>query len=164
MAQFFSGNEIYEMAMQMERDGAAFYRHAAARADAADQKDVLLELAGMEDDHLKTFSSMLAKITETDEVQEALSDPENQAARYLQSFAKGKVFDVTKDNGIRDDATMGEVLMFAVDRERASIMFYLGMRDVTPESLGRGEVDRIIREEMGHITILNDKLELLGGA
>jgi rubrerythrin len=92
-------------------------------------------------------------------------DPEDQIARYLQTFADGYVFDLNEDPKafVADDSTVGEVLIHAIDKERDSILFYVGMKEMVPESLGKAQINAIIREEMTHVTLLNDCLKAVDG-
>ena len=45
--------------------------------------------------------------------------------------------------------------------EKDSIAFYLGMKDMVPDDLGKSNMDAIIREEMSHIQLLSEKLTAL---
>ena len=56
----FNADEIFTMAEEIERNGAKFYRKAAK--GNAEGKDMLEQLAKMEDQHLATFSSMHKEI------------------------------------------------------------------------------------------------------
>jgi hypothetical protein len=89
-------------------------------------------------------------------------DPDGEAARYLNAIADGQVFDLHADL-IEDLAgkTIEEILKIAIDLEKDSIVFYLGLRDLVSESLGKDKVETIIREEMGHVTLLSDELAAL---
>jgi rubrerythrin len=55
----FKVDEIFKMAEQIERNGAKFYRAAAKKIPAA--KQALVELASMEDEHLRTFAAIIAE-------------------------------------------------------------------------------------------------------
>ena len=55
-------------------------------------------------------------------------------------------------------SSIEEILKIAITAEKDSIVFYLGMKDVVPVNLGKEKLDRIIKEEMNHITILSKKL------
>ena len=58
MSITFNADEIFEMAEQIERNGAAFYREAAGITSDADVKEMLLSLAAMEEGHQKTFAQI----------------------------------------------------------------------------------------------------------
>ncbi|MBL7153969.1 MAG: rubrerythrin, partial [Phycisphaerae bacterium] len=57
----FNADEVFEMAEQIEVNGARFYRAAAKKFPALDQ--MLLELAAMEDEHQRTFAAMRAELS-----------------------------------------------------------------------------------------------------
>ena len=56
---------------------------------------------------------------------------------------------------------MRQVLHTAIGLERDSIVFYLGMKELVPENFGKDKIDGIIKEEMGHIKLLSNRLSLL---
>jgi len=45
--------------------------------------------------------------------------------------------------------------------EKDSIVFYVGIKEAIPPDWGKAKIDAIIREEMGHISLLDDKLSSL---
>lgn len=156
MSLAFNAAEIFTMAEQIERNGAQFYRTAAAQVDDQTAKDLLLQFAAMEDDHLRTFSAMKADLARA-ETKAPTFDPEGEAGLYLASLADTKVF-FEKDV---DTSGLEGVFKTAITAEKDSILFYLGMRDLVPASLGSAKVEDIIREEMRHVRILGEKLAAL---
>jgi rubrerythrin len=158
MSKTFNADEIFEIALQIERNGAAFYRRAAEGPFDEKEKEKLLELAEMEVCHEQTFATM-----RTEQMNAPISfDPDGEAARYLGVIADGNVFDLCHDpaEGL-SGKTIEEILKIAIDLEKDSIVFYLGLRDLVPENLGKEKVEAIIKEEMGHITLLSDELAAL---
>ena len=165
MSVAWSVQEVYEVEIQIEKNGAAFYRKAAKRFSERAVRDTLNELAAMEDEHRETFEVMRAALPEdADSVQ--WNDPEGEAVRYLQAFASGQVFDVTRNPSaaLGDTTGPGEILMMAIGKERDSIMFYLGLKQLLRARPDCDQLNGIIKEEMGHITVLIDQIELYGGA
>ena len=153
MSYDFNADEVFEMAEQMERNGRIFYRTAADNTEDAANKEFLLGLAAMEDQHEKTFKAMRAELSDREKAS-TVFDPEGEAALYLRALADTRVFfekeiDVTSLKGI---------LKSAIEAEKDSIIFYLGMKEAVPENLGKGRLDNIIKEEMGHIKLLSKKL------
>ena len=149
----FSADEIFEMAEQMERNGQQFYNAAAAAVQGEGHKKLLLELAGMEVDHEKTFKAIRAELTQK-EKQTNVFDPEGDAALYLKALVDTRVF-FQKE---MDVSSMEKILKAAIEAEKDSIVFYLGMKNAVPEELGRGRLDDIIKEEMGHVRQLSREL------
>ena len=158
----FNADEIFEMAEQIERNGARFYRRAAEGAVDLRNRRLLLDLAAREDEHEKTFSSMRANLADG-EREATVFDPEGQAALYLRAMADGHVFDVKADptEFFTGKETMEEILLTAMGMEKDSIAFYLGMKELVPQRLGKDRIDGIIKEEMDHIAILSKELTSL---
>ena len=155
MSILFTPADVFDIAIEIERNGAAFYRKAAANfADDAVRRE-LFELAAMEDTHEVTFAQMKRDLVR-DESPAEWFDAESDAVMYVRSFAAGHVFDVTKDPSalVTDTTPLSEILRFALDRERDSVLFFLGMQGLMPAREGRNRIEHIIKQEMGHITTL----------
>lgn len=149
----FNADDIFEIAEQLERNGAAFYRKAAEAVKDEQASALLLKLAAMEDDHEKTFSKMHVELGAA-EKQATVFDPDGDAVHYLKALADTRVF---FDKEI-DTSSMEAILKDAITAEKDSIVFYLGMRDAVPEKMGRNRLDDVIKEEMGHIRLLSKEL------
>jgi len=149
----FNADDIFEMAEQMERNGAKFYRTAAESVADQDAKAFLVRLAEMEDEHEKIFARMRSTL-KAEEKASTVFDPDGEAVHYLRALADTRVF-FEKEI---DTASMEAILKDAITAEKDSIVFYLGMRDAMPEKLGRNHLDDIIKEEMGHIRLLSKEL------
>ena len=59
----FTADEIFEMAEKIEKNGAEFYREAAEKATDKDTKQMLLDMAVMEQGHLETFQDMRKELS-----------------------------------------------------------------------------------------------------
>lgn len=156
----FNADEVFEMAEQIERNGSKFYRAAASKFSAL--RKLLTSLADMEDQHEKTFAAMRTQLS-AEETETPVFDPDGEAQMYLRVMADGHVFDLRTDPGDRLEGikTPRNLLKMAMCAERDSIAFYVGLRESVPAKAGKDKVEAIIREEMGHITTLNEKLETL---
>ena len=159
MGLAFNADEIFEIAQQIERNGAKFYRRAAQGFKEKRLKDLILELAAMEDKHLELFTRMRAGIAEAEKTPTAI-DPEGEAALYLKALADARIFDVTVDpsSKLTGRESAADVLRAAIGLEKDSVVFYLGMRDLVPPKFGRPQIENIINEEMRHVTILSNEL------
>jgi len=158
MSYDFNIDEILAMAEKIEENGAAFYRKAATGVSGSSNRDLLLGLADMEDQHRNTFTDLRAKISENEKVPTAF-DPNNESALYLNALADIRVF-FKKEI---DVTSMKEILKEAIVAEKDSIVFYIGMKDLVSEKLGKDKIDTIIKEEMSHIKILGNKLKEVKG-
>jgi len=152
MGYDFSADEIFEMAKQIEVNGAAFYRKAAAKVTGEAEKKFLKTLAAMEDQHEKTFADMQAKLKKEDQA-ELTFDPQGEAVLYLQAMADTKIFFKKEEPG----KEMKDILSAAIKAEQDSIVFYLGMKEMVPGAAGKQRVEDIIKEEMSHIRLLANR-------
>jgi len=158
----FSADEIFEMAEQIERNGSRFYRRATRGFTDSRARQLLLDLAIMEDEHEKVFAAMRADLSEQEREPTAM-DPYGEAVLYLRGMADGQLFDVKADPSeqLTGKETMEDILTTAIGLEKDSIVFYLGIREMVPERLGKHRIDDIIKEEMGHIAVLSKELASL---
>ena len=149
----FNADEVFEIAEEIERNGAKFYRDAANDISDPKKKKILLDLAIMEDEHEQTFIKLRSELT-TDEKLMTTFDPNGESEDYLRSLARTRVFYQKELN----TTSFKEILKSAITAEKDSIVFYLGMKDVVPNHLGKGKIDKIIKEEMSHIRLLSREL------
>jgi rubrerythrin len=160
MGMPFNADEVFEMAEQIERNGARFYRAAAEKFSEVGQ--LLLELAAMEDQHEKTFKGMREELSGT-EAEPPVFDPDGQAQLYLQAMANEHIFNIKSDpvSQLGNLDTPDEVLKMAMGLERDSIAFYAGLKESVSRRAGKDKVEAIIKEEINHIAILSQKMEAL---
>jgi rubrerythrin len=160
MGMPFNADEVFEMAEQIERNGAKFYRAAAEKFSEVGQ--LLLELAAMEDQHENTFAAMRAELSGT-EAEPLVFDPDGEAQMYLRVMADEHIFNLKSDpvNQLGNLNTLDEVIKFALGIERDSIAFYTGLKESVSQRAGKDKVEAIIREEISHIAILSQKMEAL---
>jgi rubrerythrin len=162
MSITFNVDEIFEMAEEIERNGAKFYREAARNAQDSAVQKMFTELAAMEDGHEKIFVNMRKDLSAVMK-EPTVFDPDNQVARYLQTMAdfhgtEGKAGPTHKFTG---KESLEEVLKAALQAEKNSIAFYVGLKDLVSEKKGRDKVQRIIIEEMTHVSTIGGKLQEL---
>jgi len=153
MSYDFNADDIFAMAEQIERNGAKFYRTAAENVTDPAAKELLIGLAGMEDEHEKTFASIRAQLSEKEKTA-TVFDPQSESVLYLRALADARVF-FEKEI---DVSSMRKILKAAIAAEKDSIVFYLGMKDLVADKLGKDKLDTIIKEEMRHIRILSTEL------
>jgi rubrerythrin len=162
MSTTFSADEVLEMAEQIERNGSRFYRRASQGFTDSRARELLLDLAIAEDEHQKVFAAMRADLS-PQEREPTVPDPYGEAVWYLRGMADGTLFDVKADPSERltGKETTEEILRTAIGLEKDGIVFYLGIKGMVPERLGRDRIDAIIDQEMGHIAALSKQLASL---
>ena len=163
MGYEFNADEIFEIAEQIERNGAMFYRQMAENISDVLIRNLLLDLATMEDEHEKVFISMRADLSDK-EREPTVFDPEGESALYLKALADLRVFDkkaiedFVLPEELPEKEKMKKVFREAINREKDSIVFYLGMKELLPVHLGKNKIDDIIKQEMEHIRLLSNRL------
>ena len=161
----FNIDEIFEMAEQIERNGAIFYRHAGNLMPENSQiRQLFLSLTNMEVKHEQIFASMRKNILKQKGMDSITDfDPEGLAGMYLRAMADGHVFDLAKpqDKYFTGKETLEDILKMAIGREKDSIIFYLGIKEAVTKDFGQDRVDSIIKEEMSHIAYLNREIAKL---
>jgi rubrerythrin len=163
MAITFNADEVFEMAVEIERRGAMFYRKAAESSHEAKAIEMFLQLCEMEKGHEKIFGEMKKALTGEDR-EETAFDPENEAAYYLQALAashgwEGKAGRMVEFTGHERPQ---QVFGTAIEAEKQSINFYVGLKELLPSPAAKDKIQTIIREEMSHLVSLTKALNALG--
>ena len=148
----FTADEIFEVAIRIEANGASFYRKAAATQSEGSDREFLEQLANMEDHHQLTFENM-RKGLKANEKQATVFDPNQEAAQYLAAMADthGGEGSPKAADALTGAESIQEIIDIAIGLEKESILFYLGLKDFVPPEYGQDKLDRIIREEQRHI-------------
>jgi len=159
MAITFNADEIYNIAEQIERNGQKFYSDSAQRVQDATARQVLQDLADMEAGHLKTFRALHAALTEQAR-EEITWDPDGQAGAYLQAAADSHVFKTAADptSLLKDNSDVREILELALQFEKDTVIYFLGVADMVPERLGKADVLGLVKQEQGHIALIQRTL------
>ncbi|OHB56593.1 MAG: hypothetical protein A2173_01915 [Planctomycetes bacterium RBG_13_44_8b] len=160
----FTAFEIFEIAEQIEQNGAKFYRLAAEKAKDKSARQFFLQLADMEAGHETVFADMKKSLQDEDE-QADVFDPNNETVYYLKAIARsagweGKSMPHDEFSG---SETPKQIIKTAIEAEKASINYYLGLRELVASQAGKKKVDGIIKEEMSHVVALQKQLEQLSG-
>ena len=162
MSITFSADEIFEMAEDIERQGALFYREAAEKSPDKQTRAFLLEMAAMEEGHDSIFADMRKNLS-SQAKQPVTFDPDNQAGQYLLAMAEahGTEGKVSADFKLTGNESIEDIINIGVNAERNSVCFYTGLKERVPSAAGKEQVDEIIKEELSHVTILLNKLKTL---
>lgn len=158
MGNVFNADEIFEIAEQIERNGARFYRSAAKLDSVSNHKWLLEDLARREEEHERLFAQLRTRLNDGESF-----DPESEGARYLQAFANGHIFDPNADpeKELQGSETLTDIFKKAIAKERDSIAFYMGIKAAITKN--QDSIEAVIKEEMKHVTQLSDELNALQG-
>ena len=160
MGMTFNADEVFEIAINAEENGAAFYRQAAEMFERKGKDASLLrDMANMEDTHKAAFEAMRKELGESDRTPVEF-DPYMEAEMYLSAVASGNAIegDQATADKFTGNESVGDVLRVAIGLEKDAVLFYLGIRDMVPEGLGKDKVNDIIAEEKDHIVQLSHAL------
>jgi rubrerythrin len=140
--------EAIKMAIQLEKDGQAFFKAAAAKTSNSLGKKMFEKLASDEINHLKTFQEMFDSLT-------GGKDWRHVVQGY--SPAKHPPLFVTDDTPkSRAEKSEGEVeaLRDAMEVERKAIDFFSEAAENAGDSMARQIFERIKEEEVLHYDLL----------
>jgi rubrerythrin len=156
----FSADEVFEMGMAIEQNGEAFYRKAAGLARDARIKAVFTDLMKQEHLHYETFKMLRDKLPPKATLP-ILADPESEEYLYLDALVKSRLFNNVHEAETLAGKVQGEVeaLRAALTFEKDTILFFLTMKNMTDERLGRGEIDRLIGEEHKHVVRISEAIK-----
>ncbi len=155
----FNADEIFEMAIKAENNATKMYSDLAEKHIDNAIADELRKMAAMEAEHEKIFVELRRELPE--DMRTAVFDPNDEAAMYLQAIADAEVAEGSPEIAARmtGEESLGAILKQAIELEKGAILFYLGIKDMVPEHLGKDKIDRIIKEEQGHVVMLSNRLK-----
>lgn len=154
MGVLFNSDEVFAIAVQTEKNAAEFYRVVAGRQTDPAKRQFLARLAAMEDEHARLFTAMRSELSRGASAE--TTDLYNEGALYLSAIAGGYLVEGSPSvaGSLKGGETMAEILDIAIDLEKKSILFYLGLKDVVPGQLGKDKIEKIIAEEKAHVVTL----------
>lgn len=148
MANVFSGSEIVELGIQIEKNGRDFYNVLTKQAKNKKAGDMFKYLAGEEEKHIAVFKEILSSIQRY----EPKAAYPGEYFAYMNALAGEYVF-TKKDKGseiakkINSDK---EAVDMGIGFEKDSILFYVGIKEVVPEE-GHKPIDALIVQERDHL-------------
>ena len=158
MGIFFSGGELLEIAVGMERNGIAFYDVLAKTTENAEVRAIYDYLAAEERRHLATFQEMMSSVEE-------MESPESYSedyALYLKALVDSRIFsdEAMAVAGAQEVTSDAEALDIALALEKEAILFYSEIRGLVRRPQQK-MVGKVIAEERSHLmqfSALKEKL------
>ena len=154
----FSKNEIIEMAVNIEKQGYAFYENALQRNDLnTDQRELIEKLRDDEKVHEATFLELRNKLDNFDLKKETSWE---EAKQYIQSTVDTHIFsDPQKAINLAANASdLKELISYAVQFEKDTLLFFHSFRKFVEGKKAEDAVDKIIEEEASHVKKLQNLL------
>lgn len=152
----YSVNEVIEMAVQIEKNGYAFYHEATKRKDLdAKAKEFLEYLRDEELSHEKKFSNLR---DELDMNVLELSVDWELVAEYLKTIVDGRIFN--SEHSAIQMATQAKDLRSILDNaitfEKDTLLYFHAIAENINNPKTKGTLRSIINEEVTHVLKLND--------
>jgi rubrerythrin len=151
--QGFSGTEIVEVAVQMEKNGNRFYSVFAKRLKDKKAKGLFSYMAEEELRHMRNFKDILSSVQD---YQPKESYPQEYFS-YLNAVAGDYIFLKNKKMEEKIKKIIAEIdaVDFSLGIEKDSVLFYEEIKN-TILANDRGIIDKIIEQEKNHIIKLWD--------
>lgn len=152
----YSVNEVIEFAVQIEKNGYAFYHEASKRKDLdAKAREFIEFLRDQELNHEKTF---LALRDDADMQNLELTQDWELVAEYLKTIVSGRIFN-SEDSAIKKAAVakdLKEIIDHAITFEKDTLLYFHAVNDNVSQAKAKQALRRIINEEVSHVLKLND--------
>ncbi len=152
----FNAGEVFQVAVEIEKNGLDFYEKAHQAVSDPEIEQLFLALARDEVEHRRQFEALLSGLP-AEFKRPTVSDPDNEIDLYIRDLADQHIFSTGEElkgrlAGIR---TIEDALKLALQFEKDSVIFFLGMQEATCEGKARDVVAQIVREELQHVRKLS---------
>jgi len=163
----FNADEVFRIAIEIEKNGITFYEKAEDAFQNDRLRQVFSHLKGEEEKHLKSLQQMQAELpnaakrkTDYDPSDDVQRKAEEEINQYIQDTADMNVFRKPENVNryINNLNRVEDALRLAIQFEKDSITFYLILRDLTEEDKGKDFVDEILAQEKEHLKSLSREL------
>lgn len=155
MTHAYSVEEIFEIAINIEKNGTLFYNRLAEHAETDESRELFRYLADEEKKHITLFTSMrdrLGKSLSPDFLDYWANE---EMGLYLKELAGVEVFPELKDMKAflaKFDA-LESVIQYAINMEKSNVLFFMEVLE-SLQNAGNSEkqiVRDLITEEKKHI-------------
>ena len=162
MPIIYNANEICSIGIEIEKNGKIFYETAARRTDEKDFKKFFIELANWEDSHISIFTNLKSELNDKYQEDNVFNN-DNEMHLYLKAAADSHIFRKNLDipSIISGCKSPIDILKIAQQFEKDSVVLYSTMIKMVPEDFGKELVQKIINEELKHISIIQNKIDIL---
>ena len=147
----FSLREVFDLAIQIEKNGEQYYRYAMEKVSNPSLKSMLEWLAEQEKKHQSWFSERKEKLdTEGDDLEMA-----EMGSSILQGILGDQSFSL-KEADLSEIEDVEALIELAVEFEKDSILFYEMIWSFIEDFETSEKLNEIIAEENRHIELLED--------
>jgi rubrerythrin len=153
-----TASEVFELAVIVEKNGAAFYKRFADHLDEPVSRELFNLLSSEEKRHQEIFESMIKDIAMSSDISQNTPAPgyPDEYSDYLNAYADRVIFTGHMlENEISRIKSAIEACEFGIRRELDSILYYLDIKTFVPQQ-GKERIDDIIMEERRHFIKLTE--------
>lgn len=144
----YTGEEIVELAVAIEKEGKEFYDKALMHAKGYKLKEALIYLAREEEKHVVVFQKIGDKLVKEFKPNESY---EGEYDAYLKSIVNSRSFNVKNvEEIVKSLDTDKDILNFALGFEKDSILIFGEFKEFVNDT-GKKIIDELIEEEKEHI-------------
>ena len=151
MGNIFSGSDVIEIGIEIEKNGKDFYDALSNKSKNQGAKGVFKYLAGEEEKHIMAFQEILKKVNKYEPAEgypgEYLAYMNALAGEYIFTEAGKGIMIAKKLNSDSEAVNAG------IGFEKDSILFYEGMKKMVPD-YEYNALDELIRQEQEHLNKL----------
>jgi rubrerythrin len=142
-------------AIQMEKDGFAFYKKASAQTSSDMGREIFDSLANDEQLHLEVFQKLFEDRIKKSEWNNLVNSSKKYAD--IDIFPK----DLQQIEGANPDTNELDAIKIAMDSEKDAIEYYGKIKEKTKEEDIKRIINEIIEQEKNHYSILQEEFEHL---
>ncbi|EGW36968.1 ferritin family protein [Desulfosporosinus sp. OT] len=148
----FSGEEIIELALEMERSGKTFYEKSVSYAEGTKLKEMLGYLAKEEEQHIADFGRLAEKLSKEFVPNESYV---GEYGDYLRAMINSHIFNLSNvEDIVQGIKSNREILQLALSFEKDSILIFQEFENFVDKA-GNDIIKQLINEEKGHIKKIN---------
>jgi rubrerythrin len=128
-----------------------------------DVQKLFSDLAREEVEHKNRIGSLKARLP-SDINPPTVADPENELEMYVKAMADQHVFRSCGALNVQLDQIkdVQDALKLALQFEKDSVIFFLGMQEATCEGRDRDVINLLLKEEQGHVRRLSLQMQRMG--
>jgi rubrerythrin len=152
----FSGDEIIEIALQMEESGKLFYEKAFSQAEDGSLQETLKYLAQAETQHIHRFTKLGEELGHQFYPNERYV---GEYGDYVKSLVNNHIFKLSEVEDILAGAKNDhDILRDAIGFEKDSIAIFQEFKNAANKE-GAETLEKLINEEREHIKILGNLMK-----
>jgi len=156
MEKFTTVKEAIKTAIQMEKDGYAFYQKAAAQTSSDMGKSIFESIAKDELLHLDVFQKLFEEKVGKSEWDDLVDS--SKKYQEIPVFPK----DLKEVAGKDPDTNELDALRIAMDSEKDAIDYYTEIWENSNDDEAKKIIDEIIEQEKNHYFLLEQEFNHLG--